>query len=148
MYFFLIVSAIYVLDQCSKLFIVRTMELHQSLPVINNVFHITHVHNYGAAFGILAHRTEFFIMVALLVVLLILAYLKYLPEGHHLLRIALALQLGGALGNLSDRVRLGFVVDFFDFRVFPVFNIADMAIVIGVGFVVFDLARAPREKGI
>jgi signal peptidase II len=148
LYFFLIVTAVFLVDQLSKLLIVRTMALHQSIPVINNVFHITYVHNYGAAFGILAHRTGFFVLVTLAVALLILAYLRHLPVGHHLLRTALALQFGGALGNLADRVRFGYVIDFFDFRVWPVFNVADMAIVIGIGLLILDIARTPREKGI
>ncbi len=134
-------------DQLSKLLVVNTMSLNQSIPVIPNVFHITYVHNFGAAFGLLAHRTGFFILVAVAVVLLLLAFLRYLPKEQKLLRAALVLQLGGAAGNLIDRVRVGYVIDFFDFRVWPVFNVADIAIVFGIGLLILDLTRNAREKG-
>jgi signal peptidase II len=135
-----------VIDQLTKLAVVSTMSLNQSVPVIPNVFHITYVHNFGAAFGILAHRTGFFILITVAVVLFILFFLRQVPGEHTLLRVALALQLGGALGNLIDRVRFGYVVDFFDFRVWPVFNVADIAIVTGIGLLILDLARNAREE--
>lgn len=135
-------------DQLLKLLVVNTMSLNQSIPVITNVFHITYVHNFGAAFGLLAHRTSFFILVTLVVVFLLLIFLRHLPKEQKLLRAALVLQLGGAAGNLIDRVRLGYVIDFFDFRVWPVFNVADIAIVFGVGLLLLDLTRNAREKGV
>jgi len=134
-------------DQLLKLLVVNTMSLNQSIPVITNVFHITYVHNFGAAFGLLAHRTSFFILVTLVVAFLLLIFLRHLPKEQKLLRAALVLQLGGAAGNLIDRVRLGYVIDFFDFRVWPVFNVADIAIVFGVGLLLLDLTRNAREKG-
>lgn len=124
------------------------MSLNQSIPVITNVFHITYVHNFGAAFGLFAHRTGFFIFVTTVVVLLIFVFLRHLPKEQKLLRAALVLQLGGATGNLIDRVRLGYVIDFFDLRVWPVFNVADIAIVFGVGLLILDLTRNAREKGV
>ncbi|MBT9169163.1 MAG: Lipoprotein signal peptidase [Syntrophomonadaceae bacterium] len=143
----LIAVLVVLFDQLSKLLVVNTMSLNQSIPVIPNVFHITYVHNFGAAFGLLAHRTGFFILVAVAVVLLLLAFLRYLPKEQKLLRVALVLQLGGAAGNLIDRVRVGYVIDFFDFRVWPVFNVADIAIVFGIGLLILDLTRNAREKG-
>lgn len=142
----LITVLLIVIDQLTKLAVVSTMSLNQSVPVIPNVFHITYVHNFGAAFGILAHRTGFFILITVAVVLFILFFLRQVPGEHTLLRVALALQLGGALGNLIDRVRFGYVVDFFDFRVWPVFNVADIAIVTGIGLLILDLARNAREE--
>lgn len=124
------------------------MSLNQSIPVITNVFHITYVHNFGAAFGLFVHRTGFFIFVTTVVVLLIFVFLRHLPKEQKLLRAALVLQLGGAMGNLIDRVRLGYVIDFFDLRVWPVFNVADIAIVFGVGLLILDLTRNAREKGV
>jgi len=124
------------------------MSLNQSIPVVTNVFHITYVHNFGAAFGLFAHRTGFFIFVTTVVVLLIFVFLRHLPKEQKLLRAALVLQLGGAMGNLIDRVRLGYVIDFFDLRVWPVFNVADIAIVFGVGLLILDLTRNAREKGV
>ncbi|MBT9140599.1 MAG: Lipoprotein signal peptidase [Dehalococcoidia bacterium] len=143
----LIAVLVILFDQLSKLLVVNTMSLNQSIPVIPNVFHITYVHNFGAAFGLLAHRTGFFILVAVAVVLLLLAFLRYLPKEQKLLRAALVLQLGGVAGNLIDRVRVGYVIDFFDFRVWPVFNVADIAIVFGIGLLILDLTSNAREKG-
>ncbi|MDW7651286.1 MAG: signal peptidase II [Bacillota bacterium] len=148
MIFYLIAAAVLLADQTTKLLIIRTMSPHESIPVILNVFHITYIRNFGAAFGILAHRTGFFVLITVAVVLFILFFLHQLPKEHKLLRIALALQLGGALGNLLDRLRFGYVVDFLDFRFWPVFNIADIAIVVGIGLLIIDLARTAREKGI
>ncbi len=148
MHFFLPALAVLVADQLSKYFVVLLMQPNQSIPVINNIFHLTFVRNYGAAFGILAHRTGFFVLVTIVVVILILVYHRHIPQEYPYLRLALALQFGGALGNLFDRVRLGYVVDFLDFRVWPVFNVADMALVIGIGLLLLDLVRSSREKGI
>ena len=98
---FLIAILVLLADQATKQMIVRTMSLNQSIPVLPNIFHITYVQNYGAAFGILAHRTGFFVFVTVAVVLLILFFLRHLSGEHQLLRFALALQLGGATGNLE-----------------------------------------------
>ncbi|MBS3886573.1 MAG: signal peptidase II [Dethiobacter sp.] len=135
-------------DQILKLLVVNTMSLNQSIPVITNIFHITYVHNFGAAFGLLAHRTGFIILVTVVVVFLLLVFLRHLPKEQKLLRAALVLQLAGATGNLIDRVRMGYVVDFFDLRVWPVFNVADIAIVSGIGLLILDLTRNTREKGV
>jgi len=143
----LIALLIILIDQLTKLLIVNTMSQNESIPVITNIFHITYVHNFGAAFGLLAHRTGFFILVTVVLVLLLLAFLRYLPKEQKLLRSALVLLLGGATGNLIDRVRVGYVIDFFDFRVWPVFNVADIAIVFGIGLLILDLTRNAREKG-
>jgi signal peptidase II len=149
MHFFLIALAVLATDQISKFFVVQLMQPNQSIPVIQNIFHITYVRNFGAAFGILPHRTILFVLVSLSVAFLILLFYRHIPPGHQYLRIALALQFGGALGNnLFDRLRLGYVVDFLDFQFWPVFNVADMAIVIGIGLLILDIARSPREKGI
>lgn len=143
-----IAVSIIFLDQITKLAVIRAMSVNQSIPVIPNIFHLTYVQNFGAAFGILAHRIGFFIVVTVAVVLLILIFLRHVPGEHTLLRAALALQLGGALGNLVDRIRLGYVVDFLDFRIWPVFNVADIAIVTGIGLLILDMARSTREEGI
>lgn len=143
----MIALLIILIDQLTKLLIVNTMSQNESIPVITNIFHITYVHNFGAAFGLLAHRTGFFILVTVVLVLLLLAFLRYLPKEQKLLRSALVLLLGGATGNLIDRVRVGYVIDFFDFRVWPVFNVADIAIVFGIGLLILDLTRNAREKG-
>lgn len=147
MAFYLIVISIYVLDQWSKFFVVGRMSFFESIPVIENVFHITLIQNYGAAFGIFPHMRIFFIIITLVVVLLILTFLRHVPRGKGFLKLGLALELAGALGNMTDRVRLGYVIDFLDFRIWPVFNVADMALVVGVFFLAFDLLRLSTQKG-
>jgi signal peptidase II len=143
---FLIALTVLLIDQLSKGIVTKTMELGQSIPVIANVFHITYWRNPGAAFGILAYRTEFFIIIGTLVAVGIIIALLKLPPGKHLLKVALAMLLGGAIGNLIDRVRIGYVIDFFDFRIWPVFNIADSAIVIGVILLAWFLLVMPETK--
>jgi signal peptidase II len=129
----MIVAFVAGLDQLSKFMVVSLMETGQSIPVIDNFFYITYVRNPGAAFGMLPYRTAFFVIVTLLVMGFIIYYYRTLPAGFSLLRLGLAMQLGGALGNLIDRVRSTYVVDFIDFRIFPpVFNLADTAIVTGI----------------
>jgi len=106
------------------------------MPVAGDFFRFTYVENRGAAFGLLQDQTAFFVLVGLIVIGVIAASYRYLPRSGFLLHLALGLQLGGAIGNLIDRVRQGYVVDFVDFGYhanwWPVFNVADSAIVIGV----------------
>jgi signal peptidase II len=123
------------------------MSLGDSLPVIENAFHITYVNNPGAAFSILQHQTGLLIGIALLLLMAVFYYYPRLPQGHPLLHTGIGLQVGGAVGNLLDRVRTGYVTDFLDFRIWPVFNIADMAIVGGVGLLLLEMFRLPGETG-
>ncbi|HBT46877.1 MAG TPA: signal peptidase II [Peptococcaceae bacterium] len=147
MLFPLLVLAVVAGDQLSKMVVRRTLAPYESVPVLDNIFHLTHVNNPGAAFGLLAHRTPFFIAVGIIVVgLVLVAYSQFRTRGFYL-QLALALQLGGALGNLMDRLRFGYVVDFLDFRIWPVFNLADVAIVGGTGLLVWNLWRREGEQG-
>ena len=91
--------------------------------MIPEIFHLTYVRNPGAAFGLFANKTPFFIAISLLVIFLIIFGGSLLETRYFLLRLALALQLGGALGNFSDRLRTGYVIDFLDFRFWLVFNL-------------------------
>lgn len=146
MYFLLITLAIVVLDQGTKMLVQATMNEGQSIPVIDGIFKLTYVQNAGAAFGIFQHRTAFFIVITFLVIFLVLFFYKKMPKEKLLFRLALGLQLGGAIGNLIDRIRIGRVTDFFEIPYWPVFNVADMAIVIGVGLLVIELMRTPQKK--
>jgi signal peptidase II len=145
--FTVIVLAVLVLDQMSKIAISSEMMLGQSVPVLPGLVHITLVHNTGMAFGILSAQTIPF--KAVLVTLLSLAaltavaiYALRTPARQTLTRWGLAFVLGGAAGNIIDRVRLGYVVDFIDvfFRSshWPAFNLADTAICTGVGLLLLD----------
>jgi signal peptidase II len=122
----------------------------RSLPVpgVGDYLRLTYTENRGAAFGVLQDQTTFFVLVGLVVVAVIAVSYRYLPRSDFRLHLALGLQLGGAVGNLIDRIRQGYVVDFVDFGYkanwWPVFNVADSAIVIGVALLALN-AFAPSE---
>ena len=139
---------VFIIDQLVKHLVVSTMHLGQSLPVIKGIFHITYVLNPGAAFGMLEHQRWFFIVVALAAVLLGVAFYKKLQQESFLMRSGAGLLLGGAVGNLADRIQSGLVVDFLDFRIWPVFNIADIAICTGAGILIFDIWQRRNEDDI
>jgi signal peptidase II len=147
------VAIIVPLDQLTKFYIDSRFRLHESVPVLENFFHITYVRNPGAAFGILADsaiRIPFFITVTLLAALGILWYLRHLSARQRLLQFSLSIIFAGALGNLIDRIRFGEVVDFLDFHWYehhwPAFNVADSAITVGVGLMLLDLFFEEKRK--
>ncbi len=121
-----------------------------SVPIVDDVLRFTYVENRGAAFGLLQQQTAFFIVVGLIVIAVIAASYRYLPRSGLRLHLALGLQLGGAVGNLIDRVRQGYVVDFVDFGYhanwWPVFNVADSAIVIGVALLALNALVPDRAQ--
>jgi signal peptidase II len=130
-----------ILDQVVKLYIQQTMRLHETIVVIPGFFHLTYIRNPGAAFGILADqgngfRFVFFMVTSVVAVVLLFVLLYKAPEDQWLAPIAISLVLGGAFGNLLDRIRFGEVIDFLDFFVngshWPAFNVADSAITIGI----------------
>lgn len=137
--YFLLTLLVLIFDQLLKVIVVLKLEPFQDVWVIKNVFSLTCVHNYGAAFGILRSQTLLLIILSAAVILFVWIKRKKISCYPKLFQIGLALALGGALGNLIDRIRLGYVVDFLDFQVWPVFNLADIAIVIGVGLVIISL---------
>lgn len=127
---FIIVTAILFFDQLSKFILTKYLAQNQSIPVINGVFHLTLIYNRGAAFGILRNQVPLFIVTSIFAVILI--YFAIKKNSHRkLYSLALCLILAGALGNLADRLFFGYVIDFLDFRIWPVFNLADSAITIG-----------------
>ena len=101
--------------------------------------------NTGAAFGLLANATLLFVLIAVVVIGVIVAYFRFLPANRPWLKLSLGLQLGGALGNLVDRLHQGFVTDFIYVRSFPVFNVADSCIVVGVMILAYYLLFAPAR---
>ena len=132
-------SLIIVFDQVSKLFVRKYFIFEgSSLAIIPNVFHLTFIYNKGAAFGLLENKQWFFILIA--ITLIVAAYLlrAELREAKAVTQYGVALLLGGAIGNLIDRIILGKVVDFFDFMIWPIFNIADITICIGVGLILWS----------
>ncbi len=150
----LAVSAlVLVLDQLTKIYIDRTMELHSSITVIEGFFNITYLRNKGAAFGILANsawRLPFFLLVSTIAVAVILVVIKRLRDDQVLNAASLSLIFSGALGNLIDRVRLGEVIDFLDVHWkghhWPAFNIADSAICVGVFLLAIEMIQEERRE--
>lgn len=144
--FYVVLLLTFILDQASKMFIMATMYRGQSIPVFEDIFHITFILNPGAAFGMLANRTVFFVVVTVLVIAGVVIFQWKSGRKRGLLPWSLGLIAGGALGNLVDRVRFGEVVDFLDFRIWPVFNLADSAIVVGAGLLLIFLWKADNKK--
>jgi len=153
----LIALAVFVADQLTKWVIGSAIPLHDARPVIPGFFRLTHVKNRGAAFGIFADSTapmkiEVLILLSVVALVVVLMLLWEQP-GARRIGLGLALILGGALGNLFDRLARGSVVDFLEFYLrgfhWPAFNVADSAIVIGAGLLVLDmlLTRSPKQKG-
>lgn len=146
--FFVVAASVIIVDHLTKLLIENRLTINQTwapFPTLANYFRITHVSNTGAAFGLFPQGSLVFTVIAVLVGAVIIVYNYRLPAGHLLLRLALGLQLGGALGNLVDRLRLGHVTDFLDFGPWPVFNVADMAIVAGVIVLGYLMIQEERE---
>lgn len=116
------------------------MEIGQTIPLWEGVFHITSLRNKGAAFGILQGQRWFFIIVTLIVVLGIIYYLQTEGRNNRRISFALSLLLGGALGNFFDRLIRGEVIDSLDFRLidYPIFNLADVFIVSGVALMILE----------
>jgi signal peptidase II len=150
--------AVLFLDQWSKGLVTRTMEVHQSKTIISDVVDLTYVRNTGAAFGLFASvdssvKAILLNSIAVIVFLIVSAYALRSSHKSVRLQVGLALILGGAVGNLLDRVRFGYVVDFLDFSVsghhWPAFNVADSAICVGVGLLFLDMLGsddAPAER--
>jgi signal peptidase II len=134
-----------IIDQSSKAIIKYMLAEGQSIPILPFVFHLTYIRNPGAAFGLFADQTIFFIIATLFVITLVMVVARRIPESRWLLKLSLGLILGGAVGNLLDRLRYGLVVDFLDFRVWPVFNLADSAIVLGACLLVLEVWRGGQD---
>ena len=135
-----------VLDQASKYYVMNHFALGESLPVIQNVFHLTYIINRGAAFGMLTNQRWFFLAVAFVLIIVYGFYRKRVNNGPLSLRVGTALLISGAIGNGIDRYVLHGVVDFFDFRIWPIFNIADIGICVGVVCVIYYLLTSEREE--
>jgi signal peptidase II len=136
-------------DQLTKHVVTANLQLDEGLHVVGP-FWIHHVRNSGIAFGLFASATAFVIVLTGLAVAWMLAYFARSGARHPVLPIALGLVIGGSVSNLLDRVRLGYVTDFLDFRYWPAFNLADSFIVIGVGILLAALVasdQTPRRPG-
>lgn len=136
-----IASTVILLDQITKMVVLKTIGLYESIPVIHGFFNLTHIRNPGGAFGFMASgnlqvRAFLFLGVSMFALVLIIYFYKSIPLTHRLLRAALSMIFGGAVGNIIDRIRFREVVDFLDFYMgsyhWPAFNVADSAITVGI----------------
>ncbi len=152
---FAVALAALAIDQVSKRIVEQTIPLGASVPAIEALFpyfSLTHIQNTGAAFSLFQNGNIFFIFVAIIVSAMIVYYAPRLPPDDHLSRVALGLQLAGALGNLIDRLRNGYVIDFLHIRVpeigfdWPVSNVADICIVTGVVLLIVASFRREQPK--
>ena len=140
----LIGGVVLLADQLSKHLLLASFPPGHSLPLIPGLLHLTYVQNTGAAFGLLKGQQVLFIGLALLVLGWIAWELLTKPSVPPLMAWGCGLILGGAVGNLIDRLRWGYVVDFIDVRIWPVFNLGDSAITIGVGLLIWQSLRRHR----
>ncbi len=161
-YYIGLAAAIIILDIWTKALVLARIDLHESIPVIPNFFQLVHVRNTGAAFGIGANASSKIVPIllnvgAIAVFCVVVVYALRTAVTDRLLQTGLHLILGGAIGNLLDRFRFGYVVDFLDVYIgrhhWPAFNVADSAICVGVAMLVWDgfrsaprAAPAPQEK--
>lgn len=148
MKFWLTAGGILLLDRLTKIWIMNNIDLGTSWALIDGILDIAYLHNRGAAFGIMQGQYWLFMMLATMVVMVALYYnYKYRPQRW--LQYALALMVGGSLGNLIDRLLYRSVIDFISIGWFPVFNVADMAIVCGGAlFVLYILKYDLGESGL
>lgn len=133
---YLLAAGIIIIDQIVKYAVRTFMYLGESIPIIEDVFHLTYVQNRGAAFSILSGSRIFLIAVPLIAIAVAIWYLERHKSAHWTLALSLSMIIAGGLGNLIDRIALGFVTDMFDFHFWPVFNVADISVCVGAGFLV------------
>jgi signal peptidase II len=152
--YLVLAAIIIVLDAITKRLVTQRLDLHDSIPLIPDFFQLVHVRNSGAAFGIGANTHSALVPFllnggAIAVFCIVVAYAFRAAVSDRLLQVGLHLILGGAIGNLLDRFRFGYVVDFLDFFVgkyhWPAFNVADSAICIGIALLFLDMKRRPEE---
>lgn len=146
--YYLIIFTVILLDQILKQLVRVTMDLNQSIPVWNQVFHLTYIQNYGAAFSMLQNQRLLLLATTSILLLGMSGYLVWKYRTlQPWIKLSMSLIIGGGIGNLIDRVLLHYVVDYIDFRVFPVFNAADIAVTVGCGLLIlYIMVLEPRAE--
>ncbi|MFH1478851.1 MAG: signal peptidase II [Candidatus Omnitrophota bacterium] len=148
---FFLILLILLFDQSTKLWVKDTLNIGESIPLIKNILHITFVSNTGAAFGLFKQSTAIFIIISIVAVfiigsIIIRSILKRQFFDSIVFNLSLSLIFSGALGNLIDRVKYGYVVDFIDVRIWPVFNISDISITTGSFLLILFYLRKSTSK--
>lgn len=134
------------IDQFTKALVMKSMVPGQTVPILQDVFHLTYVLNPGAAFGILSNQRIFLLVTGAVLILATAYFYPLLKKSDIFLQVGATSILSGAVANLIDRVQTGYVVDFFDFRIWPVFNVADIAIVVGMGLMIYAILFRLNES--
>ncbi len=145
MYFYFPIVFFLLLDQFVKYLVRTNMELDQSIPIISGIFHLTYIENPGAAFGILANRRLLFLLLTIIIVGVMFYLYFQLRQKKSLTAFSLGLVISGALGNFIDRFFRGTVTDLFDLRIWPIFNIADICICVGLALLCYLLLFKGEE---
>ena len=148
LFIFLVAFIVYVLDRVSKHLVSIYLVLNEPwypLPFLKPIFGLTYIHNTGAAFGIFQNQNLFFIIVAIIVITVIVLYVRTTPRLDALIAFSLALQLGGACGNLTDRLLVGYVTDFLHLKYFAISNVADVCISLGTVLLGYHLVFRARS---
>jgi signal peptidase II len=145
--FFIVALVVIASDQVTKFFVRANMTLGQSIPE-EGFFRITYSTNTGGVFGIFANQAFLITLTAIVGVAAILVFSRYPQANRVLVRVALGLLLGGAVGNLIDRIRFGEVVDYIDVGAWPVFNLADSAVVIGVVLIIYHFLFGQKRGAV
>ena len=146
--FYLIVALVFASDQLSKWWVMKTLPaMGGERPIFGNAFLLTLAHNQGGAWGVMPHNGMVFILFAAVAIIALMVAYHRMPQIELFVGTAFALALGGAMGNLLDRLRFGSVVDFFNVNIihFPIFNIADSAITTGIMLLLLHFARSSKE---
>ena len=138
---FLAASFVFLLDRVTKIAAANNLSYGRSIKILPNIFHFTFILNKGTAFGLLRGQNAALALLSVLAITLIIFYVLKRKSLGLAVSLALGLILGGAMGNLFDRMRFGYVIDFLDFRVWPVFNVADSAITIGIAILAWNILR-------
>lgn len=146
-----LIIVVTLIDQISKLIIIKKLIPNISYTVIKNFFYLTYTNNTGAAFSILTGKRVLLIAIAIIIIGLLFYYFKKNKINSNLEKLSFAFIIGGALGNLIDRIIRGYVVDFIDIKIFgynyPIFNLADVFIVIGVFLLLIIMIRKDKKYG-
>ena len=141
-----IAASILAIDQAAKYFLAHSLRPNETVPLIKNIFHITLVLNTGCAFGLFKDKSHlYFLSLSAAAVIFLVYFLMRLKKEDTALRLAVLLLITGSVSNLIDRARFGYVIDFLDFRIWPVFNFGDSAITIGVGLLIFQLLKRKTQ---
>ena len=146
---YIVIIIFLIIDIISKLIVSRVCTLNNSVFVINNFFSITYTHNYGGAWSLFSDSTILITVISIIVIIGIIIYLSKKKINNKIESLGYAFLLGGAIGNLIDRIIYGYVIDFLDFNIFgynfPIFNIADMGIVIGIFLIIVIEIRGNKK---